>query len=347
MARASRIGGVRRVVSAATVAAACLTALVAGPVAPATAAAPPPGPSPIGTTTESGAVLWSEDWLSDREVDIVIWSPAVNNFVGNRVLLPKGWSRTETKKHPVLLMLHGGNDNFTSWTRETDIEGLSADRDVIVAMPDAGLPASYTNYWNQGKGGPPAWEDYHLEEFLKIVQVAYHGNSNVAVGGLSAGGFGAMSYAARNPGLFTYAASYSGAVAITLPPNRIGTILLQGLTDPNPFARLGVPYIDEKNWAAHDPFALADKLRGTGLYLSSGLTGFAAPYDDIAWSIPAQIGEVSTGQQTSALAAKLQLLGIPATVHLYMNGYHDWQSWSRELVASWPLMMKAIGATSV
>ena len=65
----------------------------------------------------------------------------------------------------MLYLLHGGNDDYTSWTRETDIEQLSANAQALIVMPEAGRDATYVD-WFRPDGGPNAglWETFHLTE---------------------------------------------------------------------------------------------------------------------------------------------------------------------------------------
>ena len=55
------------------------------------------------------------------------------------------------RTYPVLYLLHGAHDDYTSWTRETDIEAFTEGRDLIVAMPDAG-PTGIPTAWRSGPG---------------------------------------------------------------------------------------------------------------------------------------------------------------------------------------------------
>jgi diacylglycerol O-acyltransferase / trehalose O-mycolyltransferase len=57
----------------------------------------------------------------------------------------------------VFYLLHGCCDTYDSWTRETDVEQLRRLRNVLVVMPEAGPFGWYSNWWNHGAGGPPAW----------------------------------------------------------------------------------------------------------------------------------------------------------------------------------------------
>src|SRR5438128_1855963 len=62
---------------------------------------------------------------------------------------------------------------------------------------------------------PAAWETYHMRELIPWIDSHYPtvaDRSGRAIAGLSMGGFGAMTYAAKHPDLFAAAGSFSGAV---------------------------------------------------------------------------------------------------------------------------------------
>jgi len=102
------------------------------------------------------------------------------------------------------------------------------------------------------------------------------------------------------------------------------------------------PGVDDANWRAHDPYALAPRLRGVGLFISSGTTGLPGPFDD-SGNVVGGVIEVPTGVTTIEFRGRLRDLGIPVTAHLYGPGTHPWPYWQREMTSAWPLMMSAIG----
>ena len=103
-----------------------------------------------------------------------------------------------------------------------------------------------------------------------------------------------------------------------------------------------------RQWAAHDPYLLADKLKGVSLYISSG-SGTTGPYDQ-----PSGIPGVSTNYAGMGLeilsrltsqtfATKLNKLGIPAQVNYRPSGTHSWPYWQFELHQLWPQLANAVG----
>lgn len=293
------------------------------------------------------ATVVSENWLGPREVDITVHSPANNRDLPVRLLVPDGWSRSADRTWPVLYLLHGGNDDYTSWTRETDIEELSATAQALIVMPDAGRDANYVD-WYRPDGGPDGglWETFHLTEVWQVLRDGYRAGDERSIAGISSGGTGAITYAARHPGMFRYAAAYSAPLNLFDPV--LQAILLDTIAQngDDPMAVWGSPLWQYANWKQHNPLDLAPSLRGTGLYLSSGTTGLPGDLDpNGSWSL-LQFGEAVIGADTAAMATRLSRAGIPATVHLYLNGTHSWPYWQRELHATWPALMGSLGVAT-
>jgi len=300
-----------------------------------------------GIAAAASATVVAEHWLDSREVDLTVHSPANDRDYPVRLLVPAGWSSTATRTWPVLYLLHGGNDDYTSWTRETDVEALSAVAQVLIVMPEAGRDAVYADWYNTG-GGPNAglWETFHLTELWSLLQSNYRAGNARSVAGISSGGYGAITYAARHPAMFKYAASYSGPMNLFDPV--LQQVLLQTATHngDDPTAIWGSPTDQVANWRQHNPLDLAKGLRGTGVYLSSGTTGLPGDLDpNGSWSFE-QFGEALIGAGNYAMMGKLLLSLIPVTTDLYLNGTHSWPYWQRELHADWPALMASLGVAT-
>jgi S-formylglutathione hydrolase FrmB len=297
---------------------------------------------PAAATTAASVV--AEHWLDARTVDLTVHSPANGRDLPVRLLVPPGWSRTATRTWPVVYLLHGGNDDYTSWTRETDIEQLSATTAALIVMPEAGRDANYTD-WYRPDGGPNAglWETFHLTEVWDLLRSGYRAGTARAVAGISSGGAGAMMYASRHPGTFRYAAAYSAPLNLFDPLLR--AVLYKTASDngDDPDAMLGSPILQAGNWHQHNPVDLAPNLTGTGVYLSSGSTGLPGDLDPNGFWSPVQFGEIAVGANTRLMAARLSAGRIPVTVNVYLNGTHSWPYWQRELHASWPRLVAALG----
>lgn len=295
-----------------------------------------------GVRADTGARVVAEQWLSDRMVDITVDSRALGATANVRLLLPPGWAADPHRRWPVLYLLHGCCDSYVSWTRSTDVEELTARTDVIVAMPEAGAVGFYSDWWNHGTYGTPGWETFHLSEVRQLLERGWRAGSRRAVAGLSMGGFGALSYAARHPMLFRAAASYSGVVHTRQTG---GPELVKRLADSNGqdwLALWGDPERDAAIWAAHNPYDLAHRLRGRDVYVASG-DGRPGPFDNP--DRPVDPLEAQLDGQSKAFAAHARAAHVRVTTNFYGPGTHGWRYWERELHASFPMLMRAIGVT--
>jgi diacylglycerol O-acyltransferase / trehalose O-mycolyltransferase len=288
-----------------------------------------------GRIASTDAEVAGIERVGKRQVDLTLSSSLVGREVRVRLLLPRRFDREPRRRWPVLYLLHGCCDTYESWTRSTDVERLSRREDVLVVMPEGGAVGFYSN-WMRG----PAWERFHLSELRGVLERRFRAGGRRAVAGLSMGGLGAMAYAARNPGVFRAAASYSGLLHTRLTAGDSGAVLgLVQSQGEKPLDLWGDPDEDAERWAAHNPYDLAERLRGVSLFVSSG-NGRPGPLD-AADTPPDQI-EPNVLRQSTAFVERLQRLGIPARVDLYGNGTHSWAYWERELHRSWPMLMRAI-----
>jgi S-formylglutathione hydrolase FrmB len=292
--------------------------------------APPASAAP---TADTGATVSGESWVDGRTLDLTITSPSTERATSKvRILLPTGWSKTATRTWPTLYVLHGGFDDYKSWTGKTDIEQLSANRQAIIVMPDTSWCSAYTDWWNYGKGGRPKWETYVTTEIPQLLERGYRANTTRAIAGNSMGGLGAMKLAANHNTMFKAAASFSGDVDPLHQYAGGSGVSTPGLACFADWKRVwGDPAVPAQRaiWEANDPWNQAAKLRGLSLYFSSGGTS--------------DMVEAQVDKETHGVVTKLQSLGIPATTHFY-TGTHTWSYWQNELHAAYPQLMAAIGA---
>ncbi len=281
----------------------------------------------VGEPTDDGARIVRVDVLDERTRDLTIESPSVG-YARVRLLLPDGFDESTAVAWPTLYLLHGAEDDYRSWTRETDVAAIEELRNVLVVMPDAGRWGWYSDWSNRGDGGQPAWETFHTEELPRLLERDWGASPNRVVAGLSMGGFGALSYAARHPGFYNAAAAYSGVVD-TVGSDFESDLLLWG-----------DKVADAETWEAHNPLSQAEALAGTPLYISYG-DGDPGPLDPDGAAADGLEGWLAS--QNDALVARLQELGIPATVDAYGDGTHSWPYWERGLHDSLPLLLGALG----
>jgi S-formylglutathione hydrolase FrmB len=188
------------------------------------------------------------------------------------VLLPDGY--TPHKRYPLLVLLHGLNGDYNSYKDAGDLVVFKGFPGIVV-MPE-GADGWYTDWWNNGQRGSPAWESYELNEVIPAIVARfpilparrYH-----AIAGISMGGLGAAYLGSRLPGFFGSVASLSGFV------------------DPQYFAQIAGPAMGflsgaqqhgDQNWDAvdgpprgfyatgHNPTELAMNLEHSRVFVSTG-----------------------------------------------------------------------------
>jgi S-formylglutathione hydrolase FrmB len=282
--------------------------------------------------------------LDDRLLELTLRTPAVEGDTGVRVLLPEGYDADPSRRYPVLFLLHGcceGTTGFRSWTDKGDAARITAGQPLIVVMPDSSSGGGYVDWYNNGKGGPPLWETYHIGQLLPWVDQRFRTigtREGRAVAGLSMGGFGTMSYAARHPDLFAAAASFSGAV-------NTNSIFLQPLTGTEgwqkgePAAVHGPRATQEVRWRGANPWDLAENLDGLDLTIRTGNGQAGGPGGDSGDPIESEVHEESV-----SLHQRLNEFGIPHLWDDYGPGGHTWYYWKRDLEQLMPQLSQVFAS---
>jgi S-formylglutathione hydrolase FrmB len=268
------------------------------------------------------------------------------------VYLPRGYDDSQ-HRFPVIYLLHGLGGNETNWTQQGHLreaaDGVALA--ALVVMPDGDdgfyvnspAPVDYEACLRQkppwDPGEPPAtycvraprYEDSIAIDLVADVDKAYRtqkARRSRGIGGLSMGGFGALSLAMRHPDVFSAAASHSGMAAL----------LYRG---PHPYAHdraavadapagWGGQYTkkfrehvqrifgpDIEAWRAHDPAVLALRVDPSALaiYLDCGRSD-----------------EFQFEDHASYLHNLLGGRGVANEITLIPGG-HNWQVWSAMLPA--------------
>ncbi len=299
-----------------------------------------------GAATLDGASaihVVSKTVLDPRLTQYTLSTPALAKTTPLRILLPTGYAAHPDEHYPVIYLLHGccnyDVSGAASWTVHGDAEGLTAGLPVIVVMPDDGQGGMYTNWYNNGKFGPPDWETYDIDELIPWVQANFRtipNRGHRAIAGLSMGGFGAMSLAARHPDLFSFAASFSGVVD---NHDTLGNFQLiddaLAVQDGGNTGSVWGPYeTDAIRWWGDNPVDLAENLRGLGLQIRTGNGDAGGPF-----------GGGPDAIEMNAYAESLQLndtfnqLGIAHVWDDYGPGAHQWPYWTRDFKETLPAIM--------
>jgi len=200
---------------------------------------------------------------------------------------------------PVLYLLHGLSDDYTTWLRRTSIERYAERFGVMVVMADGGR-----GFYTDAKHVPGAWES-HLLAVVDLVDATLPTAARRqcrAIGGLSMGGYGAIKLALKHPERFGSAHSHSGSLDIA---DR-----LREATNPDLPGIFGAT-LDP----AEDCFALAAR-RGAKprLRIDCGVDDFL-------------IGH------SRRFHAHLTAVGV-AHEYAEFPGAHEWEYWDRHIVAA-------------
>lgn len=304
-------------------------------------ARPAPAPAPARVTKTY--------WYDAHRVALWVYSPAMNAEIQVQLLLARDWFAQPQAKFPQLLTLDGlrAQEDQNGWIINTDIQRFYQDKNVNVVLPVGGESSFYTDWKAPDRGKNYQWETFLIRELPPILEGQWRSTDVRGVQGLSMGGSAAMMLAARNPGFFKFAASYSGILQLTSygMPQAIQFALRDG--GGYDAAKMFGPPSDPA-WKAHDPYLLVDNLRGTSLYVSSG-NGMVGPHDSPS-DIPllatnySGVGlEVLSRTTSQQFATKLNRDGIPAQAVYRPSGTHTWPYWEFEMKQAWPQAASALG----
>ncbi|MGN2634847.1 alpha/beta hydrolase-fold protein [Nocardia takedensis] len=325
-----------------------LALLATALVLPMAAGLTPPPVAAQPTATPVAASVQRVVWLGDRRVALSVFSPSMGAPVQIQLLLARDWNARPDARFPVLFMLDGlrATDEENGWTKDAGAQDFYADKNVTVVLPIGGQSSFYSDWLRPDNGRTYMWETFLTRELPALLESQWRATDARGMQGLSMGGTAAMFLAGRNPGFARYAASYSGFLTTTTlgMPQAIDF----AMRDAGGFdsaAMWGPPTSPE--WENHDPYALAEKLKGVSLYISSG-SGATGPHD-LATGIPgistnlAGTGlEILSRLTSQNFVTKLGELSIPAQVNYRPSGTHTWPYWDFEMRQSWPQAAAAL-----
>jgi S-formylglutathione hydrolase FrmB len=293
---------------------------------------------------QAGITVVNRQQLSPRLTEYTLHTDALSDDTVVRVLLPADYAAHPDGRYPVLYLLHGCCDydvrGSQAWTTHGEAEKATAGLPLIVVMPDGGRGGFYSDWYRDGAGGQPEWETYHIGQLIPWVDATFRtraAREGRVIAGLSMGGFGALSYAARHPDLFVAAASFSGAVDTNENPDVLDAFSAQDSGPPG--SVWGLRNAEEVRWRGHNPWDLADNLRGLHIELRTG-NGQPGPYDDPN-NPPDQL-ESTVHEMTVTVHQRLQALGIPDVFDDYGPGTHSWPYWARDLRETLPGFMSVL-----
>jgi enterochelin esterase-like enzyme len=237
---------------------------------------------------------------------ITVPSPALGGYADPvTVILPPGYASHPTQRYPVLYLLHGFpglpaqflNVGQVSATEAT-LVAAGRIKPMILVLP-TGTRSSLglgSGEWANGLGRGNGWETFVARDLVAAIDARYRtvpGGQARGLGGLSAGGYGALNIGLHHPGQFGLLESWSGyEIADRIPANFGHSANVLNYNSPAKWITTAAPQLR----ADH-----------TYLWFYSGARDSLAP-------------------QNRAFDAKLAALGV-AHHYFLAPGRHNWQLW--------------------
>ena len=218
---------------------------------------------------------------------------------------------------------------------------------VSVVMPVGGESSFYTDWLEPDRGKTYKWETFLIKELPTVLERDWRSTDVRGIEGLSMGGTAAMTLAARNPGFYKFAASFSGILQMTslgMQPAIQFAMRDAGSYDSQKM--YGLP--SNPAWREHDPYLLAEQLRGTSVYISSG-NGVVGPHDKpsdlplLATNYSGVGLELLSRVTSQQFASELNRKGVPGQAVYRPSGTHTWPYWQFEMTQAWPQAASALG----
>jgi S-formylglutathione hydrolase FrmB len=237
------------------------------------------------------------------------------------VILPPTYDAQKSQRYPVLYFLHGLGGNAQTLI---DSGGLDVVEDLwqqkqlgefLIVTPDAGR-----SFYINSRDGRVPYEDFFIREFIPYIESHYRIRANRrdrGVSGVSMGGYGALRFAFRYPGLFGSVSAHSAALVEKSPAGGVSGSQGMGISRVLGSA-FGSPF-DPAFWQRESPFTIVrngTRPAGLRIYFDCGTD------DSFGFNAGAQ-----------AFHDLLVSRKIPHEFHLY-PGTHDWNYFATHLPAS-------------
>lgn len=288
------------------------------------------------------------EWLTSHRVAVFIRSAAMPEHpIQVQILLARDWYVNPEATFPEVWALDGmrARTDNNGWTEQTNIEQLYADKNVNVVLPVGGASSFYADWQQPDNGTHYMWETFLIDELIPVLTHGFRSNGTRAIVGLSMGGTAAINLAARNPGVFSFAGSFSGYLDTSTEgmPSAIAAAQRDagGFNATAMWGPLG-----SAGWKEHDPKLLVDRLRGTRVYVSAG-TGREAEgvttAPDPGTLISGMGLEAISRLTTQTFLDAATKAGVDVSAHFRDSGIHTWYYWQFEMAQAWPAIAEALG----
>ena len=280
------------------------------------------------------------------------------------VYLPPSYGTERSRRYPVAYYLHGAWGGEWDWVRAGRIDAAmdsliaAGAPEMIIVMPDGddgwyttgSIIGRYEACQRAPRAGEAAesycvpwsrYDDYVARDIVRHVDASYRtlaSSAHRGIGGLSMGGYGAITLALAYPDVFSAAASHSGTLSILLAGTDSATgeariaeddAALRGWWGDRVWTLLEPAFgRDPSGWRARDPATLVRRLAARG------------------GRMPALWIDVGTGDrylgQSRHFASSLRAAGVPFEYAEHPGG-HDWTYWRTHVPGSLEWIGRHIG----
>jgi S-formylglutathione hydrolase FrmB len=195
-----------------------------------------------------------------------IFSPSMHKISRCIVILPENYT-VKGDKYPVLYLLHGWSGSYAGWLGEAPQLKNHADHyQMMIVCPDGGYDSWYLD---SPVDSTVRYDTYMSKELVPYIDYYYHTRpekAGRAIAGLSMGGHGAITLAAKHPDVFGAAGSMCGG--LDLRPFKKNDWDLEGV--------LGKPSQHWDNWEAASAINMVPMLQksATPLIIDCGTGDF-------------------------------------------------------------------------
>jgi S-formylglutathione hydrolase FrmB len=257
---------------------------------------------------------------------IFVYSPSMKKTLKAAISFPSGYENGESR-YPVVYLLHGGSGAFSDWHQKVTENGIvnqmAEEHKVLVVTPGVG-PASY--YYDSPLLDTVRYETYMIQELIPFIDKNYRTlaqKESRAITGLSMGGHGAITLAAKHPTLFIAAGSMSGVMNIDTDLWKVGEDF-RSLRKKGQIEMLGAINYQGPLFNPYTAVGLVDQLKNqkVSLIIDCGVDDFL----------------IETNRQMHSLLMEKKV----AHEYIERPGAHTWNYWTEALPVQFFFLSKSL-----
>jgi len=272
-------------------------------------------------------LLFPSILVAQGRVDtIAVYSPSMKKTLKAAISFPSGYEKEESH-YPVVYLLHGGSGAFSDWHQKVTEKGivnqLAEEHKVLIVTPGVG-PASY--YYDSPLLDSVRYETYMIQELIPFIDKNYRTlaqKESRAITGLSMGGHGAITLAAKHPTLFIAAGSMSGVMNIDTDLWKVGEDF-RSLRKKGQIEMLGSINYQGPLFNPYTAVGLVDQLKNqkVSLIIDCGVDDFL----------------IETNRQMHSLLMEKKV----AHEYIERPGAHTWNYWTEALPVQFFFLSKSL-----